>query len=180
VPEWVSLLRGINLGSHNKVNMPRLREALAEAGFAEIRTYVQSGNIVADSSHRKPETVAVAVHGVVLTTFGVKAPVVVRTPDQMRAVVAWCPFAEEAKQRPTAVHVLHLTAVPDPGRAAAALDTDWGPDQLVIDGTEAAICYAETMHDSRLQHATLLKRLGVDGTARNWRTVEAITQLLRT
>jgi uncharacterized protein (DUF1697 family) len=178
VAEWVSLLRGINLGKHQQVNMPRLREALSGAGFENVRTYVQSGNIVATSRHPGPEGVAAAVRDVVRTSFDVDTPVVVRSPAQLRAVRAWCPFPEDARERPTAVHVVHLTAAPDAELAAATLATDWGPDRLVITGCEAAICYADAMHSSRLQPARLLKSLGVDGTARNWRTLEAVVGLL--
>ncbi len=105
MPVWVSLLRGINLGSHNQVNLPRLREALAGAGFAEVRTYVQSGNVVTTSGHRS-DRVAAAVRDVVREHFRLDVPVVVR--------------------------------------------------------------YADSLHGSRLQHSVVLRRLGVDGTARNW------------
>jgi uncharacterized protein (DUF1697 family) len=177
VPTWVSLLRGVNLGARNKINMPRLREALAGAGFEDVRTYVQSGNVVARSPHTDPDAVAEAVRDVVREHFGLEVPVVVRTPQQLREVLAWCPFPQDAAERPTAVQVLHLAAQPQQEAVDAVLAQDWSPDALAVRGLEAVVRYAATMHASRLQHAALLKRLGVDGTARNWRTLQALVEL---
>jgi uncharacterized protein (DUF1697 family) len=75
------------------------------------------------------------------------------------------------------VHVLHLDADPDPAALAGLLGTDWGDDRVAARGREVVIAYGETMHDSRLQHAALLKRLTVTGTARNWRTLLALVEL---
>lgn len=177
MPTWVCLLRAVNLGNHHKVNMAALRGALTEAGFGDVRTYVQSGNVVLASRARSPRTVATAVRRVLLDSFAIDTPVLVRTPAQLRAVAAWDPFAEQAAARPTSVHVLHLDGDPDPDALAALLGTDWGADRVAARGHEVVIAYGESMHDSRLQHAALLKRLTVTGTARNWRTLLALVEL---
>jgi uncharacterized protein (DUF1697 family) len=139
---------------------------------------VQSGNVVAVSRHRSPAGVAKAVRAVMREEFGVDTPVLVRTPRQIREILAWCPFPDDANDRPTAVQVVHLDAEPDPARVRAVTAVDWSPDRLEFRGPEVCICYAAGMQGSRLQHAALLKRLGVGGTARNWRTVVAIEGLL--
>ena len=179
MPVWVSLLRGVNLGKHNQINMPELREALAAAGFQDVRSYVQSGNLVTTSSHRSADRVATAVADVIAARFGLQLPVVVRSPAQLRQVLTWCPFPGAAA-RPTTVHVIHLAAVPDPGRLPSVLDQDWGPDQVAHRGLEIVIRYDGAMHASRLQHALVLRRLGGDGTARNWRTLQALVDLTAT
>jgi uncharacterized protein (DUF1697 family) len=177
VTVWVSLLRGINLGAHNKVNMPALREALTAAGFRDVRTYVQSGNVIADSRHRSPDAVAEAVRAVLTAHFDVDVPVVVRTPSRLRAVRDWNPFPDDAADRPNQVHVIHLAGEPDLEQVGRLTGEDWEPDGLAVRGPEVVIRYADTMRTSRLQHAKVLKRLGVDGTARNWRTLTALVEL---
>ena len=176
--EWVCLLRAINLGARNKVAMPQLRKALVAAGFDDVRTYLQSGNVVLSSGQRSASAVAKAVGALVKDEFGVDTPVLVRTPKQIREILAWCPFPDDAAARPTAVHVIHFDAKPAAARVTEARTQDWGPDGLEFRGLEACIRYATTMHASRLQHAALLKRLGVGGTARNWRTLVAVADLL--
>jgi uncharacterized protein (DUF1697 family) len=177
MPTWVCLLRAVNLGSHNKVNMPALRDALGEAGFRDVRTYVQSGNVVLSSSARSPATVARAVHDVLHESFDIDTPVLVRTPAQLRAVAEWNPFAEQSAERPASVHVLHLDDDPEPDALGTLLGTDWGDDRVAARGREIVLAYGESMHDSRLQHAALLRRLSVTGTARNWRTLLALVDL---
>lgn len=173
---WVSLLRGINLGARNRVSMPALRTALATVEFHDVRTYLQSGNVITQSDHASEESVAAAVREVVRATCGIDVPVMVRSPLELQDVLAWCPFPE-ANARPTATHVIHLADAPDPERAAALAAQDWAPDGLAVRGREVVVQYAEAMHASRLQHATVLRRLGVDGTARNWRTLQALVEL---
>lgn len=176
MPVWVSLLCGVNLGARHRVSMPQLREALSGNGFGDVRTYLQSGNVVASSAHGSAADVAAAVHAVVREHFGIDTPVVVRTPGRLRAVLDWCPFPE-AVASPTTLHVVHLAAEPPVERVEALLAQDWGPDAVAVRGTEAVIAYAATMHRSRLQHATVTRRLGVDGTARNWRTLAALVEM---
>lgn len=177
MPVWVSLLRGVNLGARNQVNMPKLRIALEEAGFEAVRTYVQSGNVVTKSRHRNPKKVADEVRSVVADTFGVDVPVVVRSPAELRALLDWNPFPDDTAARPTAVHLIHLVGDPPADQVEALTATDYSPDELVVRGREVALCYAETSQRRRLQPAALLKRLGVDGTARNWRTLQALVEL---
>jgi uncharacterized protein (DUF1697 family) len=180
VSEWICLPRAINLGSVNKVAMPQLRKALTAAGFDDVRTYVQSGNVVLGSRLRSADKVGRAVRAVLKEEFGVDSPVLVRTPKQIRGILAWNPFPEQAATSPATVQVIHLDAEPDPALASAELAKDWTPDGLAIHGLEACISHTAGMQASRLQHAALLKRLGVGGTARNWRTLGAIAAMLTT
>lgn len=174
---WICLLRGVNLGAQNKLNMPALRAALAEAGLSDVRTYLQSGNVIADSDATTPEEIAGMVEDVLRSRFDLSVPVIVRTPEQLRRLAKWCPFREEALERPTLVHLLHLASRPDPDRVRALTQQSWTPDELAVDETDVAIKYATSMHRSRLQYSTIRRRLGVDGTARNWRTLQALVDL---
>src|SRR4051812_1947008 len=82
----IVLLRGINLGPRNRVAMPALREYLEEAGFRDIRTYVQSGNIVL-RSRTSPTKLAEQVRGVIADGFGLDIAVVTRKRDELGEVV---------------------------------------------------------------------------------------------
>ena len=174
---WICLLRAVNVGGRNKVPMAKLRDVLNADGFADVRTYVQSGNVVLTSSLRSPSKVSDAVRTAIAREFEVDTPVVVRTPAELRAVVAWNPFPDVAAVAPQRVHIVHLTDIPSSNAVDALLATDWEPEQIAFRATELAICYSESMHTSKLQYAAVLKRLGVDGTARNWRTVETLADM---
>ncbi len=172
------MLRAINLGNHNKVNMPALRAALAKNGFSDVRTYVQSGNLVANSKHRSEGRVIVAVHDVVADEFGIDVPVIARTPRQWQHVIDANPFGDRSVQEPTLTAVSFMTEKPDPAAVDALQDGDWGGDEIVVTGREAYISYAKNVHGSKLTPALLARRLDSEGTARNWRTVLAIRDLI--
>lgn len=175
---WVALLRGINVGGHRKVSMPSLRSALEAAGFDAVRTYVNSGNVVLRSSHRSPAQVATAVRAVVEEVSGLDdVPVVVRTGAELADVLAWNPFPDAAAERPHLVQVVHLVAAPDPRRVEEVLAADVAPDAVAVRGAEVVVAYATSSQRSPVDKP--LRRLGVDGTARNWRTLTALVGLAR-
>jgi len=177
VATWVCLLRGLNLGAHNRVRMADLRAAATAAGFGQVQTYQQSGNLVVESDQPSAESVGeAAVRQAVRERLDLDVPVVVRSPGQLRDVVAWCPFPDAAA-RPAVTQVAFLAAEPDPARLAALLEQDWSPDRLAARSQEVAVQYASSMHASPLAPATILQRLGVDGTVRNWRTLLALVDL---
>jgi uncharacterized protein (DUF1697 family) len=177
VPTWVALLRAVNLGAHNKVSMPKLREALAEAGFSNVRTYVQSGNVVVDSTLRSPAKVATAVHDVIVEQFGVDTPVIVRTGRQLAEVLAWNPFPEAVDRQPKLVAVIHLAAEPAAAAIREVLAADVSPDEIAVRGQEVVVAWAKGTGNPRTDR--VLRKVGVPGTARNWRTLAALVDLTR-
>jgi uncharacterized protein (DUF1697 family) len=174
---WVLLLRAVNLGSVNKVSMPVLRERMAEAGFTDVRTYVQSGNIVADSKHRSESAVARVVHDLIEERFGVDTPVIVRSPPQIAAVLAKNPFPDEVAAAAKLVAVVFFAKPLPSGDAIVEFAASVG-EKALVDGRELYVAYSSGVHTSKLTGAAIRRHLGgVDGTARNWRTVRAIAQL---
>ncbi|MDQ3326088.1 MAG: DUF1697 domain-containing protein [Actinomycetota bacterium] len=176
---WVSMLRGINLGARNRVPMPALRDALVAADFEDVQTYVQSGNIITSSGHRSRDKVAALVREVVATNFYVDVPVVVRSPAELTSVLAWNPFPDAAAERPKLVQVTHLVTTPAPGDVEILLSAvENMRERIAVRGPEVAVDYVEGIQTSKVQGAWLAKRLGgVDGTARNWRTLTALCEL---
>src|SRR5437588_12553607 len=87
------MLRGINLGPNNRVAMPRLREILGEAGFDDVSTYVQSGNVVLSSDASEAELVR-HFRKLIADGFGLDVGVVARTRDELAEVVARDPLGD--------------------------------------------------------------------------------------
>src|SRR6266516_680152 len=108
----IVLLRGINIGPSNRIGMPALRESLAGAGFGDVRTYVQSGNVVL-SSDAKPPELARECERLIAEAFGLEIPVVVRTRDELAAVVRRDPLGAIAES-PKRYQVSFLSAEPGP------------------------------------------------------------------
>ena len=172
----IALLRGINVGGHKKVPMARLRELMGELGYADVRTYVQSGNVVFTSPDRPDEETARVLEQQLEAAFGFEIAVVIRSRDELTAVAEANPLHEIAVD-PARYHVLFLSEAVAPERLADLEPAEFAPDVLHLRGREIYLWTPEGMHDSRLAKALTPKRLGVTATARNWRTVEKLLAL---
>jgi uncharacterized protein (DUF1697 family) len=171
----IVLLRGINLGSRNRVSMPALRELFAGAGFDDVRTYLQSGNVVL-SSDLTPEQLARECAALIERELGLGLEVVVRTSKELAAVVRRNPLGDVATD-PKRYQVSFL-AGKLPAAKVRELEQLAAPgERLVADGRELYAWHPDGVARSKLW-AGLAGKLGVAATARNWRTVEAIMELV--
>ena len=169
----IALLRGINLASRNRVSMPDLRRALGEAGYEDVATLVQSGNIVL-SSTKRPKALERDISKLVLDEFGVESATVVRTRDELAAVIERNPIPD-GPSTPKLFQVTFFSEEPDAARVAELAQQDFGDEEVVVIGREA---YA--WHPDGIQKSKLARELGKalrDGTARNWNTVTKLLAL---
>jgi uncharacterized protein (DUF1697 family) len=169
----VVLLRGINVGGHKRISMADLRALLQARGYADVQTYLQSGNAVV-SSDRPPEEVERDVAAAIASELGHDVDVVVRTGEELAAVVASDPFADVRDD-----HRFHqavfLGGSADAAQIARLEATDFAPERLVVQpGVLHAWCPDGT-NDSPLMKA--LAKLRTSATARNWRTVEKLAEM---
>ena len=172
---YVALLRGINLGPRNRVAMPALREALEEAGFEDVKTYVQSGNVVL-SSRVKAETARRKIERVVADRFGLEIPVVVRTRAELAAVVRRNPLGTIATE-PKRYQVSFLSGKLSAKVVRELEEVAAEDERVVVAGREVYAWHPRTIARSKLWAKLAGKTLGVTATSRNWTTVEALLAL---
>jgi uncharacterized protein (DUF1697 family) len=169
----VALLRGVNVGGHKKVPMARLREVLDGAGFEDVRTYVQSGNVVLTAPRRSPAKVGREIEAAIEDAFGFDVSVVMRTRDEIAALVADDPLGDVATN-PTYRVVVFLAEKLDRSRLADVEPDAFAPEAFELRDREIVMWAPEGQRDSRIVKTLTEKRTGVVGTARNWRTVEKL------
>jgi uncharacterized protein (DUF1697 family) len=174
-PSQILLLRGINLGPHRRVSMPDLRAALGEAGFEDVRTYVQSGNVVL-SSRKAPAKVGAEAERVIAERFGLEVDVIVRTGDELAEVVARNPLADVAVD-PKLYQVSFLESEPDPVALEKVAATAAEPERLVAIGRELYAWHPNGVARSKLWNKLAGTALGVRATARNWKTVTTLLEM---
>ena len=165
----VVLLRGINLGPRNRIPMPALREVLTRAGFEDVRTYLQSGNVVL-SSNRSPEQIARECERQIADAFGLEIDVVVRTGEELAEVVRRDPLGDVAVN-PKRYQVSFLAAEPDPDIAERLQAVTVEPERFVVVGREIYAWHPDGIGRSRLWALLAGRGLEVTSTARNWTTV---------
>jgi uncharacterized protein (DUF1697 family) len=174
----VALLRGINLGKR-RLPMKDLARIFEAAGCADVRTYIQSGNVVYRAGAALARRVPVLVEAAIAERFGYDAPVVTRTAAELAAVVRANPYPDQAEANPKSVHVGFLRDRP-PAPAVAALDPDRSPpDTFVVRGREIYFHFPNGMAKSKLTNPWFDSRLGTVSTMRNWRTVTTLQEMMR-
>ena len=169
MPRCVVLLRGVNVGGHNRLQMAVFREVLTASGCTDVATYLQSGNAVAtwDGS---PDALAPVVEQR-LHEVDVPVAVLVRTAAELDAVVEANPFAVED---PTLLHAVFLGGEPPALDTGALL-----PDRVAAGPGVLYVAYADGSHRSKAAKLLADKRFPVIASARNWRTVLALQGLAR-
>jgi uncharacterized protein (DUF1697 family) len=175
VAQHILLLRGINLARRNRIAMPELREALESAGFDDVRTYLQSGNVVL-SSTAKADDVARKAQRLIAKEFGLDIALVVRTRAQLAQVVERNPLQKVAKN-PKRYQVSFLDRKPTREVLSQIEEAAAPAERVVAIGREIYAWHPEGIGRSRLWTLLAGQRLGVTATARNWTTVTKLLTL---
>jgi uncharacterized protein (DUF1697 family) len=173
---YVALLRGINLGVHNRVSMPDLRALFASLGAEDVATHVQSGNVIfksADGPGKLTETIEKRIR----RHLGLSVTVLLRTRAQLAKVLAGNPYANGGKAS-TKLHVTFLAAKPDIARVRALDPERAEPDEFQVVGQEIYLHCPNGYGRSKLTNAYFEKQLGVGTTTRNWKTVTKLAELV--
>lgn len=174
----IALLRGINVGTHNRIGMSPLRDLLHELGYEQVRTHLQSGNIVFTGA-TSPEESARTIEAGVTERFGSTVPVLIRTRDELAHIVDGNPLRDIATE-PAKLLVLFLSDRPDPETLAAIDPGDFEPDTFAIGDREIHVWCPNGLRATKLSHTFWEKRLGLTATGRNWNTVSTLLTLADT
>jgi uncharacterized protein (DUF1697 family) len=172
VATYVAFLRGVNLGPNNKISMSALRAMAEDRGYTDVATYINSGNLIISSS-KKAATVEREISNAIKDTFGRHIDVTVRTPAQLKKILAENPYPDG---NPSQVTVAFLTKAP-PANAqnkVAAVATDHEPFNFA--GQDVYVNYSQGIGKSKLAER-FSDIIGVSSTVRNIRTVEKVLAL---
>lgn len=171
---YIALLRGINVGGNRKILMADLRQMCVSLGLRGVATYVQSGNVVFDSDDGDAAAVAAWLEGAIAAMTGFEVAVVVRTSADLARILAQEPYPHG---EPKFVHVLFLREEGEETAVSNFTPPPGSDDEYRIDGREIYIHYPNGAGRSKLTGNYFERKLGVVGTARNWRTVQALLAL---
>jgi uncharacterized protein (DUF1697 family) len=177
----IAMLRGINVSGHKLVKMDRLRESFEALGFGNVRTYVQSGNVVFDakvaSPAELPAKIAARIAARIARDFGFSVPVTVLTSDELGRVVKENPFLKEEGIDLSKLHVTFLSGLP-PGAGLKKLSgVPAGPDRFHCRRTSVYLHCPEGYGTTKLSNNAIEKLLALGATTRNWKTVTTLHQM---
>ncbi|WP_343079769.1 DUF1697 domain-containing protein [Ostreiculturibacter nitratireducens] len=173
---WVALLRGVNIGGHHKLPMAKLRRVLAELGFEDVATYIQSGNAVFRSGGAA-EAIGDAIGEAIAARFGFRPHVFVLRADALHSALARNPFMAEAEADGRKVHFLFLADALPPGTVEALNAVAGQGESARLEGNVLYLHTPEGFGRSALARAAT--RLKLPMTGRNARSVAEISAIAR-
>ncbi len=169
------MLRGVNVGGKRRVAMAELRDVADGLGYDDVRTYVQSGNVLLRTTAEAGD-VERALVAAISSALDVDVEVLVRTLSELDAVLAARPFDDAD---PATLHVTFLAEVPTSDAAAALVAPEGIEDELVLIGREVHVRCPGGYGRTKLNNAFIERKLGVPATTRSHKSVVALRDLLR-
>ena len=176
---FLSLFRGINVGGNRKVKMADLKAVHEALGLRDVLPYIQSGNVIFKSDDTDTARLQKQIEEGFETKFGFHVEVIMRTSDELSAIIEKNPFQEQPDKESKRVAVVFLASLPDITAQEALLKAYVGPEEIFFIGKEMYIYYPDGSGRSKLSHGYIEKKLKTGGTVRNWNTTLKLQELLQ-
>lgn len=171
---YIALLKGINVGGHKKVPMAELRELLSKSGFKNVQTYIQSGNVIFQSSKRNISEIENNIQKVIVTHFGFEVSVLVRTRDDLKCIFDNSPFSEDKKK---SSYFMMLHDIPDDNLVKEASEKVYEGEEYQIINDCIYYYSAKGFGQSKFNANFFERKLNTFATVRNYNTMVKLLSL---
>src|SRR2546425_5961031 len=178
MPVYVAMLRGINVSGHKPIKMEDVRAQCGDLGFRNVETYVQSGNIVLQSSLESPTMISKRIAAKIIESFGFEVPVIVRTSKEMRNVISNNPFLKENGIDSSKLHVTLLSEIVQKASLEKLAELSTSPDRFHPAPREIYVYCPSGYGRTKLSNVEVEKALSVTATTRNWRTTNKLLEMI--
>lgn len=171
---YISLLRGINVSGQKKIKMAELKALYEDLGFAEVQTYIQSGNVIFKDLEEDADILKNKIETKILEMLGYQVVVFILSPESLQKTIAENPFMENPEVDTSKIYVTWLSEVPDPALIpnleAIKLDTE----TFILRDDVMYFTYQDGYGKSKLDNNAIERKLKVRATTRNWRTTQQL------
>lgn len=174
---YISILRGINVSGQKMIKMEALRKMLADLGFKNVQTYIQSGNIIFQEKKTKLETLEKKIAKGIKDEFGFDVPVLVLEVEEVKEVLKNNPFVNKRKEDVTKLHVTFLSQEPEKTHHEKIKDGTYASDEFILDGKTIYVFCPNGYGNTKLSNNFFENKLKVTATTRNWKTVNELVTL---
>jgi uncharacterized protein (DUF1697 family) len=159
------------------MKMDTLREICERSGCRDVKTLIQSGNVVFRIPDRAARGIGERLEKAIEAQLGFRPPVITRTKDELRDAVARNPFAGREDINPSSLLLTFLSAEPDAEARAKLQAMQAGPEEVVVTGREFYMYFPNGMGRPKITPAAVEKILLLKGTGRNWNVVTKLLAL---
>jgi uncharacterized protein (DUF1697 family) len=177
MPIYISLLRGVNLGPYNRMKMEDLKKSCETLGFGQIKTYVQSGNVIFKAAKQSTSGLSAKLKEKILADFGYTVPVLTKTAEEIEKAIRNNPFLKENGIDTSKLHVSFLWEAPSAASLKKLGELPAKPDQFRHHGCEIYLYCPNGYGKTKLSNNILERVLSVGVTTRNWKTVNSLHEM---
>jgi len=174
----VTMLRGINVGGQKKLSMETLREIFKGFGFTNIRTYVQSGNVVFESPVQEPSLLTESIETRIEHTCGFHVEVFIRQAQELKRILAGNPFLNDRHEDPSKLHVTFLYRPPTKSLWSQLTISANTVDEFARGELAIYLFGPNGYGKTKLSNSYFERKLGMPLTTRNWNTVNALYKMV--
>jgi uncharacterized protein (DUF1697 family) len=172
------MLRGINVSGHNPIKMAELKKLYETIGFQDVKTYIQSGNIVFKTTgNQLSKDVSVTIESAILEQFGFHVPVITRSPEELLGIINGNPFRNADNTVFDKIYITFLEDIPLQELTVNINPLGFLPDRFVITGREIYISCTSGYGTTKLSNTFFENKLKMKATTRNWKTIRALVEM---
>lgn len=166
------------MAGHNKIRMKDLADMFSEAGFKDVVTYIQSGNIIfKDPGKLSDEDLSKVIEKAISSKFSLSVSAVIRRVGEIEGLISRNPYLSEKNFNPSRMGVVFLRSAPGSEALKKMEGIDFPPDKFEISGKEIFLFCPDGFGRSKLSTNFFENKMKVTGTARNWQTIITILDL---
>jgi uncharacterized protein (DUF1697 family) len=174
---FISMLRGINVSGQKKIRMVELRDLYESLNLVDVETYLQSGNVVFDSTEGDASKLAELIEAQIEKAFGYAVPVFIRDADDFQRIIEGNPFLKKRNEDPTKLYVTFLYRSPSESRLNNLAIPNGEAAEFSIGDKEISLFCPNGYGRTKLSKSFFERKLGVPATTRNWKTVNALHKM---
>ena len=170
----IAILRGINVGGHRIIRMQDLKNLFVNSGFQNVRTYIQSGNVLFDTKLVSDSEISAKIEKAIFKNFGFEVPVFVRSVKELEQCILENPFKNNDINK---LYITFLQEEPIKENIRKTESFQFDPDKFVVSGKQVFIYCEGKFHQTKLNNNFFEKSLEARATTRNWKTILKLVEL---
>lgn len=176
---YVAFLRGINVSGQKKIKMADLRDLFEKSGFCDVRTYIQSGNVVFESDVRDTEKIGDRISGAIEEHYDFRVPIIVKKKSEIDQIIAQNPFVRDEDIQANKIYFVLLKTIPSPTALKDLSAMHFDNEQLLATPTCVYLRCALGAGKAKCTNNLIERKLGVLATSRNHRTMVKLLELAK-
>jgi uncharacterized protein (DUF1697 family) len=177
MPSYIALLRGINVSGQKKIKMADLRVHLADLDYQNIRTYIQSGNIVFETTQSDLQKLEKQIRSKIDEQYGFDVPTLVKTAAELEHVLTHNPFLNQEDIDPKRLYFTFLSDTPAPDRVEHLKTYDYSPEQYILEGKDIYFYCPQGYGRAKMNNNFFEQKLKVQATTRNLKTTRILWEM---